>query len=516
MIETAAEAHVQFQPGAGLVTVFHVEAALVTAHQFAAQYGRVQLEPHSVSQFGDEEIAYRRLELVVDEFRTEVKRVAVVGRVLEMRVGADVIDVRVVAHRLIESAFYFAVVGVPVGIFLVQLLAQTVAVTGESDLRVGENLARVAVLPVQGAHQVAPAHAHIQVAFVLVADKRLVERIAEVHHVVTRVERSRQFVVLGEGVTEFGVHVVEIVAAGGVHVRCRFGNQRDKGRSEQIEIRPAGRDVESRLGTHRVAGGKTVPVLFVPVDGAFHIQFGGQQSYGQVAVVTCGVAVVLSHVDDRTQAAAVAGGEIAFIERHVLDSVGVEDREETHQVTHVVEGHAVQQNQVFIRSAAAHVDARGAFAAGLHAREQLDGFENIHFSTDGGDAFDLRDRHFDGRHLRRLRARDGLMRHDRHLFQTRVAMERDGDKRIFPEVQHYRLGRMVAHVADLHRVLAGGQRQGVESGGVRHRTVLRDRIQHGRTDEALARLGVRHIAVDGVLLRKGRTDECQKPNKSYD
>ena len=129
------------------------------------------------------------------------------------------------------------------------------------------------------------------------------------------------------------------------------------------------------------------------------------------------VTVFLPHIDDRREPSAVPSREITLVEGHVLHRVGIEDREEPEHMIDRIERNAVEHDQVLIGSAASYVESGRTFRTGLHTGQQLDRLDDIHLTADSGDAFDLRDRHFDCGHLHRLRRRDRLFAGDHHLFE---------------------------------------------------------------------------------------------------
>ena len=68
------------------------------------------------------------------------------------------------------------------------------------------------------------------------------------------------------------------------------------------------------------------------------------------------------------------------------------------QVTHIVDRNAIQQHQVLVGAAAAHIQAVLAFTTRLHAGQQLQGLEHVHLPEQGRNAFDLLHGHLHGTH----------------------------------------------------------------------------------------------------------------------
>ena len=122
-------------------------------------------------------------------------------------------------------------------------------------------------------------------------------------------------------------------------------------------------------------------------------------SYGEIAVVAAYVTIVLAHIDNSGQSATILCREIAFVECHIFDGIGIEHGEESHDVADVIQRNSIQDDEVFVRPTTPHIQSRRPLRATLHAREQLNGFQHIHLATQGGDTLYLRDGNLDGGHL---------------------------------------------------------------------------------------------------------------------
>ena len=75
-----------------------------------------------------------------------------------------------------------------------------------------------------------------------------------------------------------------------------------------------------------------------------------------------------NHVYHAGRAPAVAGRIRGLVELHILDGVGVEGAEYAEEVVHVVDGHAVQEHQIFVRRPTPHEESRGGVVRTAHAR----------------------------------------------------------------------------------------------------------------------------------------------------
>ena len=170
---------------------------------------------------------------------------------------------------------------------------------------------------------------------------------------------------------DFGVEVVKVVAGVdlGILAFCShaYGNNR---LYENIAISSACRNREGGLLLH-----------YWPFD----VGFGRDKPHTDAAVDFLVVTVVCGDVKHRRQAAAEAGRETALVELDVLHGIRVESREETAQMVHIVHGDAVKHEQVLVGAATAHIHARHALVAVLHAGQELDGLNHVGFAEEHGD-----------------------------------------------------------------------------------------------------------------------------------
>ena len=113
-------------------------------------------------------------------------------------------------------------------------------------------------------------------------------------------------------------------------------------------------------------------------------------------------------------------------------------------MVHVVDGHAVQQDEVLVRTAAAHIEAGRTLAAALHARHHLQDFQHIGFAEEDRRVPDLDQGNVHGAQIGALDA-GVLLRHDPGLRQRLTSLQRDIDDRIAPQV-HMQHEVLIANV----------------------------------------------------------------------
>ena len=83
----------------------------------------------------------------------------------------------------------------------------------------------------------------------------------------------------------------------------------------------------------------------------------------------------------------------------MLHGVGIEHREKTEQVTHAVEWHAVEYDEVLVGTAPAHIQARGTLASRLHTGHELQALQKVDLPADGRQPTNLVHGNFDLGHL---------------------------------------------------------------------------------------------------------------------
>ena len=405
----------------------------------------------------------------------ELDVVVGLGRVVEIDTSRDVADARLVGHLGRVLAHIRTI-----GVFVLQGEAYLVAILGVGHRGVHEYLGVDDVVPTHRTHDVAPAVAQLQMLLVVGAvEYALLGFETCIEDIVADIERAVQAATVGELVRDLGIGVVEIVASRSAHIR-RQREQRHSRLHEEVGVGAASRKAEGGLLLH---------------NGAFDGQLGGDQARRHQSVVFFVVAVVGGDVYYAREASAEMGGEAALVHRHVLDGVGVEGREETTEVVDVVERHPVEQEQVLVGTAAAHIETAGALGARLDARHELKRFQYIGFAKQYGDGFDMLKRHLDGAYLRRAQASDTLGAHG-DLFQFDARIERHVEFEIARK-HGVELERSVSHVAHpkAHAVVLR-HGEAVEAVGVAQHTFAAAFVHHRRADERLAALAVGDDAAD--------------------
>ena len=119
-----------------------------------------------------------------------------------------------------------------------------------------------------------------------------------------------------------------------------------------------------------------------------------------------------------------SAGKPPFDELDIVDRICIEDREKAKEVGNVVNGYAIDEDEVLVRSSAAHVETRGPFRPTLNARKQLDDFEQIRLSKQDRQVFHRFDVQIDRTHLGALLDFAGTDTHHFHFFQVEYRPER--------------------------------------------------------------------------------------------
>ena len=275
----------------------------------------------------------------------------------------------------------------------------------------------------------------------VVLPETVVLRFGEMELVATEIGAEVELVLFAEVEVELGVEVEEIVAH-----RHTVADEFHDGYHQEVEVGGTSREHERGL---------------VFLHRALHHHVRGDQSDAAFAVVFLLVAVLHIDVDDGGEPSPVTGRESAFHELHRLDGVAVEDGEETQQVAGVVDGGLVKEDKVLVGAAAAHVEAGIAFAARLHARQQLDGLDDVGLTHKRGQRLDGLDAHFHAPHVAAGHIHVAFLALDHHLFALdghRLELETLGQ--VF--IQHQRvLYRLVSHEVDGQFVFSRQYRHGI-------------------------------------------------------
>jgi len=112
-------------------------------------------------------------------------------------------------------------------------------------------------------------------------------------------------------------------------------------------------------------------------QGSFHQKSAGQQPHTAARSPTLVVALALPHVQHAAQSTAVNGGHTAFVQLGIAYGIGVENREKSKQMRGVEDRRLVQQDEVLVGIAAAHVKTVGPFAHGRNPGKQANGPNDV-------------------------------------------------------------------------------------------------------------------------------------------
>ena len=211
------------------------------------------------------------------------------------------------------------------------------------------------------------------------------------------------------------------------------------------------------------------------------------------------------HVEHGREPSAVAGRTGAFDEVGRPHHVRVERGEESEQVGRVVDGRAVEEDEVLVWGAAADEEAGRSLAASLHAGHELDGFDEVRLSSNRGDAQNLFRRHLDVRPP----ASSALGRDLDTPQADRFGLEFDDDEGV-GEGRKPDHSRAVAEVGCLHDRRAALEREHEAPVPVGGRPSRLTTFPEGGADEALPRLRIRDAS--GQDPGRGRTLWLHRPD----
>ena len=327
-----------------------------------------------------------------------------------------------------------------------------VAVVG--DRRVRKEFRIHHMVPAERRHGIAPADA--QVLVICNGTTRhtigIIVRVLVIEVVQTVVHVEIQAVPVAETMRQLGVEVVEEI------VSVETGQLQNRCQQERVHAAAADG-----------VGGLSLP------EGAFEVQFVADHADAEASVRLIEIAVVRPDIEDAGDAAAVAGREGSLVQRNLLHGFRLENGENAQHVLGIVDGNAVQHEQVLVRSAAPDVKAGEAFRSALHAGEHLNGFQDIGLAEEGRGALDGGNGHLDGAHLGGLNAGFLLGGDDRFLqrcarnqchIDSCVLLRRNGNG--LRRITDVGIGNL-----DLFGTLGDGQR--VETEVIGHGAVLSDR-----------------------------------------
>ena len=199
----------------------------------------------------------------------------------------------------------------------------------------------------------------------------------EVEDVTAIIGVQEQPVPVAEPVGQLAVHVKEVVVG------------RDFRRPE---------DAVEKKGVHSSGADGICRPAFG--DRPFKMELVAEYSDTDRPVSLLKVSVVCPYIYDAGSPSSVTGRKRAFVKRHFLHGLRLEDREQAQHMLGVVERDSVKEQQILIRPASTHVYSRKSFRAALHARHQLDRLQDIGLAEEHRGVLDHIHRNLDRAHLR--------------------------------------------------------------------------------------------------------------------
>ena len=163
----------------------------------------------------------------------------------------------------------------------------------------------------------------------------------------------------------------------------------------------------------------------------------------------------------------------------------------------VVHRHAVQQEEVLVWPAAAHIHARHAFRTALHARHQLHHFDDVGLAKDDGHRFDLLHGYLDA-------AGDGTLyvlgafAYYLYFLQRVGTLQFGVEALVGVESQGVELG-FASHKRDSDYGFVVFECEAVAAVLVGDGAFVREGVVDGSADECFTSFGVGDSSADGVL-----------------
>ena len=310
----------------------------------------------------------------------------------------------------------------------------------------------------------------------------------EGEHIAAEIAAEENTVLFAQPVIRLGVQIIEIVAATAdlrSIVQERF--------HQHIDVRAAAGYDERTAVLH---------------DRPFQRQPRTDQPDAALPVEAFRVPFLHGDVQHRGDPSAVIGRHAALDQFDVAHRIGIENAEEAEEMAGVVHGGIVQQDQVLIGTAAAHVETTVAFAVVLHAGQELDRFQDVHFAEQCGQRRQFLHIQFHPAHFGAFGILVVALAHDLDLLhhdrgRTRI----DIDHHIFRDVQ-LSFEVLVAEEAHHQRVFPRWNIDhviAIDVGGGAFQRFLH--IDVG-PDQGFAIGSILHVAADGECLceqHRGRT-----------
>ena len=488
--DRGVQAHVDAPSVAQSQLVFGIEVQLVARHPVARAVGQgvSRLAVGPAVHLG---VGLRAVEVigivvaeadVVDGRRTEIERRAI----------ADVVDGRFV---LVLRVILIADGSVGSQLAFVVDRTQVRAVSCIDGGDVGGHLRCQLVVPVYGGVEVAPAELvvhDVAIRTLLVPVVVGGQRIAPVKETDAHVRAP------AEEVGELHVQVVEHVVHLQVFFVVEVVGDGLGGPRQQVEPRTAQAEVErgAEVDTAHFAA-LYVPSVRFPLDGTVQLHRTVYHSDAVAAVDALPVAVVGANVYHARQATTIAGREAALVEVDVLHHIGIERREESERVVHLVEWCAVYKKEVLVVVAAMNVKAGSHLDAFLHTRHALQLLHDIGRGEQGELGLEVA---LQQGTLARLRTHERRVEvgRDDYLVKTGILFQHEVGRQVAFQHDVF-LSVFKSHVADVQVVRAFGQGQREEAVLVGGGGEPRREVAQGGVDQRFALL-VAHIAADGMAF----------------
>ena len=387
-------------------------------------------------------------------------RVDVVG-VLEA-VAHVVADVRILVEVHLQAVVADAAAELEAELVLVP--AEGELVIAEDGGGVEEELGAEDVVPAAAHRGVSPGDLEVRAAGLVAA---------EVEHVAPEVTAEEEAVLVAETVVGLGVEVVEIVAAAG-----ELAFLVDERLGQDVNISAACADDEGAFLLH---------------DRPFQRKAAADDADPALPVEFLVIAVLHGDRQHAAGPSAVVGGHAALDQLDVLYRVRIEHAEKAEEMAGVVHRGLVQQDQVLVRAAAAHIEAAVTLPVALHAGQVLDRLQDVHLAQQRGQRLQLGDVHVHAAHVRGFRLALGPFALHLHGFHH---LHHGAELQVHLPVRgevHPPLHVRIAHVFHHQRIGARLQRGGVVTVVVGGHALVQLLNEDGGPDQRLAGGGIGDI-----------------------
>ena len=132
---------------------------------------------------------------------------------------------------------------------------------------------------------------------------------------------------------------------------------------------------------------------------SFQMQTARQQTQTQGTLHLLAVAVAAADLQHGRDAAAILGRNRALVEFHVVDHVGIEQRQDAEHMVRIVDRPFVEQDEVLVGRTAAHVEAAGSLAHRLDTRQGKHHLQGVSLAEGHRHVLDQVDAHLLDAHM---------------------------------------------------------------------------------------------------------------------